>query len=52
MSYCMGKRLITELRSAVERKLGARFDLRRFHDDLLSYGSVPPRLIREAMLGP
>ncbi len=51
MSYCMGKRLILDLRAAVERKQGPRFDLRRFHDDLLSYGSLQPRLTREAILG-
>lgn len=50
MSYCMGKRLIMGLRAAVQRKQGARFDLRRFHDDMLAFGSMPPRLVREAML--
>lgn len=49
MSYLMGKRQILDLRARMERKQGARFDLRAFHDALLSYGSVQPRLIREAM---
>jgi uncharacterized protein (DUF885 family) len=49
MSYVMGKRYIQNLRRSLERRQGARFDLRRFHNELLSYGSVPPRLIREAM---
>jgi len=50
MSYVMGKRYICDLRNLLERRQGARFDLRRFHNDLLSYGTIPPRLIREAML--
>lgn len=50
MSYLLGKRLLLQLRSRFEQRQGARFDLRRFHNELLSYGSAPPRLIREAML--
>jgi len=45
MSYLAGKQQIVELRARERRRLGARFDLRAFHDRLLSYGSVPISLI-------
>lgn len=45
MSYLTGKHQIMALREAERRRLGDRFDLRAFHDRLLSYGSVPLALI-------
>jgi uncharacterized protein (DUF885 family) len=45
MSYLTGKQQIMELRERERRRLGSRFDLRGFHDRLLSYGSVPVSLI-------
>jgi len=45
MSYLTGKQQIMELRERERRRLGSRFDLRAFHDRLLSYGSVPVSLI-------
>jgi uncharacterized protein (DUF885 family) len=50
MTYVMGRRALIALRDEMQRRQGARFDLRRFHDQLLSFGSMPPPLIREAML--
>jgi uncharacterized protein (DUF885 family) len=32
---------ITRLRDEAKQKLGARFDLRRFHDRVLENGSIP-----------
>jgi uncharacterized protein (DUF885 family) len=52
MTYILGKRALVALREELERRQGARFDLRRFHDRLLSYGSLPPSLLREALLSP
>lgn len=49
MSYILGKRAILALRDQVRRRQGDRFNLRRFHNDLLSHGSLPPRLVRESM---
>ena len=50
MSYQIGKREILALRRDVESAEGESFDLRRFHDRLLSYGSIPVSLIRAEML--
>jgi uncharacterized protein (DUF885 family) len=50
MSYCIGKRQILALRRDYERQAGTQFNLREFHDRLLSYGSIPVELVRERML--
>ena len=50
MSYLIGKREILALRRDVEAAEGERFDLRRFHDRLLSFGSIPVSLVRGEML--
>lgn len=49
-SYFYGYTKLMELRAEVEKKLGARFDQRAFHDFLLSQGLLPPALMREAVL--
>ncbi|HEX8443140.1 MAG TPA: DUF885 domain-containing protein [Allosphingosinicella sp.] len=41
LGYMIGNIRIRELRSEAERALGAKFDLRRFHDAVLLQGSVP-----------
>ena len=41
MSYLTGKQQILELRDRERSRLGAAFDLRAFHDRLLSFGSIP-----------
>jgi hypothetical protein len=47
--YFVGSQLIRDLRRKSERRLGKGFDLRRFHDELLSFGSIPVALIARAM---
>jgi uncharacterized protein (DUF885 family) len=37
----MGQRHIERLRALAEDELGAGFDLRAFHDELLRHGAVP-----------
>jgi uncharacterized protein (DUF885 family) len=49
--YTLGKLEIMKLRADVEKKEGAAFSLEKFHDDFLSQGFPPIRIVREAMLG-
>jgi len=51
LNYTLGKLMILKLRADWRAKLGPAFDLRGFHDRLLSYGDAPLPLIRRAMLG-
>ncbi|MBA3511733.1 DUF885 family protein [Sphingomonas sp.] len=41
LAYKLGELKIRELRSRSEKQLGAKFDLRRFHDAVLGQGAVP-----------
>jgi len=41
LSYQIGKLKILDLRNRAQRQLGSRFDLRAFHDEILSGGSLP-----------
>jgi uncharacterized protein (DUF885 family) len=48
-SYLIGREAILALRSEMKAR-DRRFRLGAFHDKLLSYGTIPPALIREEML--
>jgi uncharacterized protein (DUF885 family) len=47
LAYKMGSLKMWELRKKAEKKLGAKFDLRRFHDALLGKGSLPLFLLEK-----
>ncbi len=49
-TYFYGHRQLAALRTAVECRLGAAFDRRRYHDDLLSQGLLPLSLLRRCVL--
>ncbi|RJQ80824.1 DUF885 domain-containing protein [Amycolatopsis panacis] len=47
LAYLTGKREIVRLRAAAQRRLGAEFDLRKFHAAVLGSGSVPMPVLEE-----
>lgn len=51
LSYLLGRTLLLELRSDEERRLGAAFSLRDFHDALLRNGSLPISFHRRLLAG-
>lgn len=46
-SYMVGQLKITELRHRAERELGPRFDIRDFHEAVLSQGALPLDVLDE-----
>jgi uncharacterized protein (DUF885 family) len=50
-SYFAGYSAIYDLRERLKREQGAQFDLKRFHEKFLSYGSAPVQVIEEMMSG-
>ena len=48
-TYFVGVSEWLDMRAAAQAKLGAGFDLKRFNDAALSFGSPPVRLVREEM---
>lgn len=51
MTYIMGKMEILRLRDDFKKAKGRKFDLKEFHDQLLSYGTIPVQMVRDRMLG-
>jgi uncharacterized protein (DUF885 family) len=49
-TYFVGYAEHVDLRKEVEKREGDKFNLKAFHDKLLSYGSPPVRFARELML--
>jgi uncharacterized protein (DUF885 family) len=50
MSYIVGKMEILRLRSDYRKQQGGEYNLKKFHNHLLSYGSIPIGLVRNLML--
>jgi uncharacterized protein (DUF885 family) len=48
-TYYIGNIEINDIRRDYEAKAGNRFDYREFHDELLSYGSPPPKYMRQLL---
>lgn len=48
--YLYGVEQIESLRDAMARRLGSDFSLQRFHDEFLSYGTIPVARIAKEML--
>ena len=49
-SYTLGKLQILKLRKDFQEQEGDKFNLKKFHDELLNHGMLPIRLLREIML--
>jgi len=47
MGYALGWSIINRLREQEQRRLGGKFDLRAFHDKLLSAGSISLPLVEK-----
>jgi uncharacterized protein (DUF885 family) len=45
--YKIGELKIKELRAYAEKELGARFDIRAFHDHILDHGQLPLALLEK-----
>jgi uncharacterized protein (DUF885 family) len=50
VAYFDGFNRLLEIRQAAEKALGAKFDVRKFHDFILSQGLLPPAVLRKAVL--
>lgn len=50
MSYIIGKVEIQKLRDQYKQRMGDKFNLLQFHNELLSYGTIPISLVAEKML--
>jgi uncharacterized protein (DUF885 family) len=50
IGYFMGMSEILKMRDEARQLRGAAFTLKDFHDRLLKIGSMPPALVREALL--
>jgi uncharacterized protein (DUF885 family) len=49
LAYKIGQMKIRELRTEAEKKLGAEFDVRKFHDAVLEHGAVPLSVLETRM---
>jgi uncharacterized protein (DUF885 family) len=50
LAYKPGEMLIRELRASAESRLGTEFDIRRFHDHILSDGAIPLNELERKMM--
>lgn len=46
-TYFVGRMALYRLKQTIERELGEKFDLGRYHEAVLSIGSVPPKYLPE-----
>jgi uncharacterized protein (DUF885 family) len=51
LSYLVGREQIFKLRERFKARAGASYSLKKFHEDLLSHGSIPLGLVEREMFG-
>jgi uncharacterized protein (DUF885 family) len=51
LAYKLGELKIKELRANAEKKLGDKFDIRLFHDEILGHGAVPLDILEAQVKG-
>ncbi len=51
LSYKMGQLKIPELRARAQQQLGAQFDIREFHDQVVDSGALPLDVLEEQING-
>ena len=51
ITYKYGADVIRRLRASEQARLGAAFDIRRFHDAVLRYGPMPLAALPEVVRG-
>jgi prolyl oligopeptidase len=51
LAYKIGELKIREIRARIEQRLGKAFDVRAFHDRLLSFGPIPLGILEREMEG-
>ncbi|HRP57134.1 DUF885 domain-containing protein [Agriterribacter sp.] len=49
LAYMIGKLKIMELRNKYEKELGSKFNIAAFHDELLSGGAIPLKILESEM---
>jgi uncharacterized protein (DUF885 family) len=49
LAYKIGQREIMDLRSTAKKAQGKKFDIRKFHDDVLKNGPLPLPVLREVL---
>jgi uncharacterized protein (DUF885 family) len=51
LSYKIGELTLLDLRAKAQQRLGARFDIRAFHDVVLAEGNLPLSMLRQRVEG-
>ena len=49
LAYKVGQRTIVDLRERARRRLGDRFKLAAFHDEVLRHGALPLSLLEDVV---